>query len=222
MFKRTKCICMAVAMSVSIFTGGVLLVSAAEVSNQVVSVQQDQKQHSVAVFGKSVAIVYADGRSEIIPNNETGRIDVMIDGKLTKGVGTVAIPVSQRANMVLEEGSFIVKGISEENATALKSAVIDALANDAPITEISVLAGEQSVQGSTTYTVGEKGSIQNVDGKVVTNTGISVKSTDTAYTEFSEAVETSIREEQERVAAEEAARIAAEASKNDTVSGNSL
>ena len=73
MFKRTKCICMAVAMSVSIFTGGVLLVSAAEVSNQVVSVQQDQKQHSVAVFGKSVAIVYADGRSEIIPNNETGR-----------------------------------------------------------------------------------------------------------------------------------------------------
>ena len=78
------------------------------------------------------------------------------------------------------------------------------------------------MQGSTTYTVGEKGSIQNVDGKVVTNTGISVKSTDTAYTEFSEAVETSIREEQERVAAEEAARIAAEASKNDTVSGNSL
>lgn len=172
---------------------------AAEVSEQKIEVPQDENGHRVIAFGKAITIIYADGRMEIIPNNPSGRIDVMIDGLVTQGIGIVIIPAKSRTNMVLEEGSFIINNINEEQAAALKKMTLESLSADTVIESLAVIEGQKDLQNVNAFAVGSNGTLQNSEGAEVSVdvlSGVQVKTPAVVYEEFANEMQERILEEQ--------------------------
>ena len=177
------------------------------------SIEQDGKSHSVYVFGTALALVFEDGNIEISNMGPVGRVDVMIDGVVTKNVASVDIPAGQRTKMALEEGSVILKNVTAESAESVKKQIDDAYAAGATSVDLA------SLTNVTAYKVNEDGDIENTSGKTVpANTlGVSVASVDTTVESFGEVMEEIIAEDNAREAA-----AAQSNSGSSTVSGNSI
>lgn len=67
-----------------------------------ISIRKDGKSHSVYVFGTALALVFEDVNIEISNIKPVGRVDVMIDGVVTKNLASVDIPAGQRTKMALD------------------------------------------------------------------------------------------------------------------------
>lgn len=178
------------------------------------SVAQDGKSHSVYVFGTALALFSTDGSIEISSMGAVGRVDVMVDGVVTKNVASVDIPSGQKTKIALEEGSVIVKNVTAESGEAIKKQISDSYAAGATSVDLA------SLTDVTAYKVNEDGGIENADGKAVSNNalGISVASVDATAESFAEVMEEIIAEDNAREAAEREAA----AQSSSTVSGNSL
>lgn len=199
MFKKTK-----IWMAVIAVMFGMLFPSvpafAAELSGETVEVPEDGEKHTVVTFGGSITIVYQDGRMEIIANNPSGRVDVMIDGEVIKGIGLVTIPAQNRPDMVLETGSFLVGGISEQQVDSLKKAIAAGLKNDVPVSGPDAIESIGGMQGVSAFIVGNGGELQTPDGMAAPAdvlSGIQVKTPEAAYQEFAEEMEENIRKDEE-------------------------
>ena len=146
------------------------------------SVKQDGKAHKVFVFGQSLALVSTDGSIEISCMGPVGRVDVMIDGVLTKNVASIDIPASQQTKMVLDENSIIVKNVTAKSGEAVKKQIGDAYASGAASINLASLAGV------TAYKVNADGQVEDASGKAVTSTeiGMSVSSTEAVSVSFEE------------------------------------
>lgn len=148
------------------------------------SVKQDGKTHKVFVFGQSLALVSTDGSIEISCMGPVGRVDVMIDGVLTKNVASIDIPASQQTKMVLDENSIIVKNVTAESGEAIKKKISNAYASGAASIDLASLAGV------TAYKVSADGQVEDASGKAVTSNviGVSISSTEAASAAFTEEI----------------------------------
>ncbi|MDE7342281.1 MAG: hypothetical protein K2N80_17260 [Lachnospiraceae bacterium] len=199
MLKRTKIWMMAMALIFAVLAPSVP-VFAAELSKETVEVPEDGEKHTVVAFGGSIAMIYPDGKMEIIANNSSGRINVMLDGEVLKGIGLITVPAQNRTNMVLEMGSYLVSGISEQQADSLKKAVADGLMNDMPVSSLSAIENQAGMQGVNAFIVGNRGELQTADGMTAPAgalSGIQVKTPEAAYQEFAEEMEEIVRKDQE-------------------------
>lgn len=199
MLKRTKIWMMAMVLLFAVLLPSVPVL-AAELSKETVEVPEDGEKHTVVAFGGSIAMVYLDGRMDIIANNPSGRIDVMLDGEVIKGIGLITIPAQNKTNMVLEAGSYLVSNVSEQQADSLKKAVADGLTNDMPVSSLSAIENQAGMQGVNAFIVGNRGNLQTADGMAAPAgalSGIQVKTPEAAYQEFVEEMEESIRKDQE-------------------------
>ncbi|MBD5473109.1 MAG: hypothetical protein HDR20_09485 [Lachnospiraceae bacterium] len=183
---------------------------AVEISEDTMEVAKDEKRHTVAVYGKAVAVIYPEGQMVIVANNPSGRVDVMLDGKVSKGIGTVVIPAENRTNMVLEEGSLVVNVTEEDQADALMKMITESLLEDQPIKTPIKIESEEEVQNVKAYIVGKGGEILTEDGTKAAMdelSGVKIKTSQTAYKEFAAAMEEKIQEEiqeeQEKIRQEE-------------------
>lgn len=199
MLKKTKIWMTAFAVMLAMLVSFVP-VHAAELSEETVEVPEDGEKHTVAAFGNSIALVYPDGKTEIIANNLSGRIDVMLDGEVIKGIGLVSIPAQNRTDMILEMGSCLVGSISEQQADSLKRTVADGLKNDTPVSALSVIENRDGMNGVNAFLVGDQGELQNADGSAAPAdalSGMQVKTPEAAYQEFVEEMEENIRKDEE-------------------------
>lgn len=199
MLKRTKIWIAVFAMMFAMLIPSALA-HAAELSGETIEVPEDGKDHTVAAFGTSIAMVYPNGKMEIIANNPSGRIDVMLDGEVIKGIGLITIHAQNKTNMVLEAGSYFVSNISEQQSDSLKRAVADGLAKDMPVSSPSAIENQNGMQGVNAFVVGQRGELQASDGTAVSAealSGIQVRTPETAYQEFAEEMEESTRKDQE-------------------------
>lgn len=199
MLKRTKIWMTAMILIIAVLTPSALVL-AAELSEETVEVPEDGEKHIVVAFGGSIAMVYPDGKMSIIANNPSGRIDVMLDGEVFKGIGLITVPAQNKTNMVLETGSYLVSNISEQQADSLKKAVADGLMNDMPVSSLSAIENQAGMQGVNAFIVGNRGELQTADGMTAPAgalSGIQVKTPEAAYQEFAEEMEESIRKDQE-------------------------
>lgn len=148
------------------------------------SVKQDGKTHRVFVFGQSLALVSTDGSIEISCMGPVGRVDVMIDGVLTKNVASIDIPASQETKMVLDENSIIVKNVTAESGAAVKKQISDAYASGTASVDLASLAGV------TAYKVNADGQVEDASGRAVSANaiGMSVSSTEAASASFTEEI----------------------------------
>lgn len=202
MFKKWKLTAAAVAMTASILLPSTLAY-AVEVSEETIEVTGEKEMHTVIAFGKSIAIVYSDGKTAIIANNLSGRIDVMIDGKVTKGIGIVVIPAQSGTNLVMEEDSFIVNGISDSQVEALKKMVMENLSAERLITSAAMIENGGGMQGVKAFSIDAKGTLHDSNGDkapVGVLQGMQVKTPEVAYQSFVEEMQESIRIEQEESA----------------------
>lgn len=183
-----------------------------------VSVKQDGKTHKVFVFGQSLALVSTDGSIEISTMGPVGRVDVMIDGVLTKNVSSIDIPANQQTKMVLDENSIIVKNVTAQSGEAIKKQISDAYASGAVSIDLA------SLGNVTAYQINADGEAINASGNAVSSSviGMSVSSTDAAVVAFTAEIaeikaETAItaRAEQEALTAEIAASKVLTASDDD-------
>lgn len=95
-------------------------VYAAQVSSESTEIRENKEKSTVFVFGSSIVMTYDNGTIEIIPNNPSGRVDVMIAGKLYKGMGKVTIAAQKEKvlpNMVLEKNSFFRQGSNRTDSS---------------------------------------------------------------------------------------------------------
>lgn len=199
MLKKIKILTMAIVMTFAILMPSVF-VHAAEFSDKVIEVPQDGIKHTVIAFGSSIAIIYPDGKTDIIANNLSGRIDVMLDGEVIKGIGVVTVSAQNKANLVLETDSYLVSNISEQQANSFKKAITDALMKDAPISVFSAIENQDGMQGVNAFIIGNQGELQASDGTAAsagTLSGIQITTPEIAYQEFAEEMQESIRIEQE-------------------------
>lgn len=144
------------------------------------SVTQDGKTHKVFVFGTSLALVSTDGSIEISNMGPVGRVDVMIDGNLTKNVASIDIPAGQQTKMVLDKDSVVVKNVSAETAESVKKQISDAYAAGADSVDLASLANV------TAYKVNANGTLENAAGNTVSSAaiGMSVSSVNAASASF--------------------------------------
>lgn len=217
MLRKWKVLAAAAVMAVSMIMPSAA-VYAAELSQETIEVSGGEKRHTVVAYGKAVAIVYPDGRTDIIANNPSGKIDVMIDGNVTKGMGTVVIPARNGTNIVLEEGSFIVNGITDEQADKLKNMVAAGMAADAPVASALAIEGGEGMQGARAFDIDAKGGLLASDGSAASVSVLSevrIKTPDVVYREFSEAMEESVRAQEEAARIERAIEAAARREKEE-------
>lgn len=184
-----------------------------------VSVKQDGKTHKVFVFGQSLALVSTDGSIEISCMGSVGRVDVMIDGVLTKNVASIDIPASQQTKMILDENSIIVKNVTAESGAAVKKQISDAYASGAASIDLA------SLVGVTAYQVSADGQVKDASGKAVASNviGMSVSSTEAASASFEEEMKEMEIAEKAAALEAEAAALGAEAaaSVSESVGGSS-
>ncbi len=119
-------------------------VYAAQVSSESTEIRENKEKSTVFVFGSSIVMTYDNGTIEIIPNNPSGRVDVMIAGKLYKGMGKVTIAAQKEKvlpNMVLEKNSFFVKGVTEQTAAAISEKAKQAILANNTVSSLSDVRG---------------------------------------------------------------------------------
>lgn len=171
------------------------------------SVKQDGKTHKVFVFGTSLALVSTDGSIEISSIGPVGKVDVMIDGNLTKGVDSIDIPAGQLTKMVLDKDSVIVKNVSAETAKAVKKQISNAYAAGADSVDVA------SLTDVTAYKVNEDGTLSNAAGTTVSSKDLelTVSSVETASASFTAEINDIVKREAEAAAAEAEAKAKAAA-----------
>lgn len=180
------------------------------------AVAQDGKVHSVYVFGTALALISTDGSIEVSSIGPVGRVDVMMDGVVTKNVSTVDIPAGQRTRMALEEGSIIVKDVTPESGEAVKKQIEDAYAAGADSVNIATFTEV------TAYKVNKDGAVEGADGKAAPANALemSVTSVDAAVESFEEVMEEIAAEEKEKEAAAQSGS-SSEALSSSSCSGGS-
>ena len=160
MLKRGKKAILSVLLAAMILST-YIVASAAEPSERVV----EGSRHSVYAFGKSVVLIVED-TIEIVPNNDTKMIDVMIDGKVSKGLQSVELKTTEGNKVVPEEGSIILECDSKEQAQELKDKIATGMENDTPVTNIADLVGEE--ENVAAFMIDESGNLVDDNGKAVT------------------------------------------------------
>lgn len=165
-------------------------VYAAQVSSESTEIRENKEKSTVFVFGSSIVMTYDNGTIEIIPNNPSGRVDVMIAGKLYKGMGKVTIAAQKEKvlpNMVLEKNSFFVKGVTEQTAAAISEKAKQAiLANNT----VSSLSDVRDLENADILHINNEGNLETSDGKIVAadKAGVSLTTVEKAYTTHTEAL----------------------------------
>ena len=187
--QKLKAVWIAAMVAMAALTGAVP-VYAAEVSAESTEIRENKEKSTVFVFGAAIAMTYADGTVEIIPNNPSGRVDVMIAGKLYKGMGKVTVAAGDEKmapSMVLEKNSFFVKGVTKETAAAVSEKAKQAvLAN----TTVDSLSDVKGLETSGILYVNSEGNLETADGKAVTadKAGVSLTTVEKAYADHAEAL----------------------------------
>jgi len=193
---KATCIAAMVAMATLITT---VPVYAAEVSAESTEIKQNEEKSTVFVFGASIAMAYDDGTIEIIPNNPSGRVDVMIGGKLYKGMGKIIISARKEKelpNMVLEKNSFFVKGVTQQTAAAVSEKAKQAILANSTVSSLSDVKGLES---SGILYLNNEGKLETPDGKTITadKAGVSLSTVEQAYSAHEEALKEAIAKEQQ-------------------------
>lgn len=187
--QKLKAVWIAAMVAMAALTGAVP-VYAAEVSAESTEIRENKEKSTVFVFGAAIAMAYADGTVEIIPNNPSGKVDVMIAGKLYKGMGKVTVAAGDEKkapSMVLEKNSFFVKGVTKETAAAVSEKAKQAvLAN----TTVDSLSDVKGLETSGILYVNSEGNLETADGKAVTadKAGVSLTTVEKAYADHAEAL----------------------------------
>lgn len=177
-------------------------VYAAQVSSESTEIRENKEKSTVFVFGSSIVMTYDNGTIEIIPNNPSGRVDVMIAGKLYKGMGKVTIAAQKEKvlpNMVLEKNSFFVKGVTEQTAAAISEKAKQAiLANNT----VSSLSDVRGLENTDILHINNEGNLETSDGKIVAadKAGVSLTTVEKAYTTHTEALKEAAANEQKEEA----------------------
>ena len=160
MLKKVKKVILSVLLAVTMLST-YLIASAAEPSEKVI----EDGNHSVYAFGKSVVFLVGD-TIEIVPNNDTKMIDVMIDGKVSKGLQSLELKTTEGNKVVPEEGSIILECDSKGQAQELKDKIATGMENDTPVTNIADLVGEE--ENVAAFMIDESGNLVDDNGKAVT------------------------------------------------------
>ena len=160
MLKKVKKVILSVLLAVTMLST-YLIASAAEPSEKVI----EDGNHSVYAFGKSVVFIVGD-TIEIVPNNDTKMIDVMIDGKVSKGLQSVELKTTEGNRVAAEEGSIILECDSKEQAQELKDKIATGSGKDAPGTNIADLVGKEGNVAA--FMIDESGNLVDDNGKAVT------------------------------------------------------
>lgn len=184
-------------------------VYAAEISDQEASVEENAERSTIFVFGGAIVMVYPNGTMEIIPNNPAGKVDIMIAGKLYKGMGRMTVLPKETdvsPNMVLEENSIVMKGVTADNAASVRQMVADSQTGSVAAETLANIAGTDASASSQILTVNKDGNLKTPDGNVISakDTGIAVKNMETAYEEQEEALAEAKKEQEEKRAQEDA------------------
>ena len=206
MLKRGKKAILSVLLAAMILST-YIVASAAEPSERVV----EGSRHSVYAFGKSVVLIVED-TIEIVPNNDTKMIDVMIDGKVFTGLGSLKMQTTEDNKVIPEEGSIILQCDSQEQVQELKDKVAAGLENNTPVESIAELVEGQ--ENTAAFMIDESGNLVDNNGKAVTDSAapkVEIKSISEAYEEVVEEQqekqeEMRQQEERERQAAIEASQ----------------
>ena len=160
MLKKSKKVILSVLLAVMMLST-YLVASAAEPSEKVM----EDGKHSVYAFGKSVVFIVGD-TIEIVPNNDTKMIDVMIDGKVFKGLQRLELKTTEGNKVVPEEGSIILECDSKEQAQELKDKIATGMENDTPVTNIADLVGDEEYLAA--LMISTSGNLVDGNGKAVT------------------------------------------------------
>ena len=155
MRKNLQRIVAIVAMS-ALVIGARVSVKAADITEKDV----EGGNRSISVYGTAIEIVSKDFIM-IIPNNKTLRVDVMINGEVTKGLVELRISKVNHDGVFLEEGSNIINCSSKEQ-------VQDVANQLSKQTSVSVISQEQiKGSGDAVFTIAEDGKIKDANGKEV-------------------------------------------------------
>ena len=160
------------------------------------SVSHDGISHKVFVFGTALALVSTDGSIEISAIGPVGRVDVMIDGNLTKNVVSIDIPAGQLTKMALDKDSVIVKNVSAETAQTVKKQISDAYTAGADSVDVA------SLTNITAYKVNENGTLTNAAGMIVSSKEIAmtVSSVEAVSTSFTAEIAEIVKRAEEEAA----------------------
>ncbi|MBQ9927954.1 MAG: hypothetical protein IJO65_08230 [Lachnospiraceae bacterium] len=201
MLKKSKKVILSVLLAVMMLST-YLVASAAEPSEKVM----EDGKHSVYAFGKSVVFIVGD-TIEIVPNNDTKMIDVMIDGKVFKGLQRLELKSTEGNKVVPEEGSIILECDSKEQAQELKDKIATGMENNTPVTNIADLVGEE--ENVAAFMIDESGNLVDDNGNAVTGNNapkVEVDSVSNASEEFQEEqqeLQEEIKQQEERERQEE-------------------
>lgn len=160
MLKRGKEVVLSVLLAIAMLST-YIMASAAEPSEKVM----EDGNHSVYAFGKAVVFIVGD-TIEIVPNNDTKMIDVMIDGKVFKGLKRLELKTTEGNKVVPEEGSVILECDSKEQAQEFKDKIATGMENNTPVQSIEELVGEQ--ENVVAFMIDDSGSLVDENGKAVT------------------------------------------------------
>ena len=160
MLKKVKKVILSVLLAVTMLST-CLIASAAEPSEKVI----EDGNHSVYAFGKSVVFIVGD-TIEIVPNNDTKMIDVMIDGKVSKGLQRLEMKNAEGNKVASEEGSMILECDSKAQVQELIDRIATGMENGTPMQSIDELVGEQ--ENVAAFMIDDSGSLVDENGKAVT------------------------------------------------------
>ena len=208
MLKKVKKVILSVLLA-AMMLSTYIIASAAEPFEKVM----EDGNHSVYAFGKSVVFIVGD-TIEIVPNNDTKMIDVMIDGKVFKGLKRLELKTTEGNRVVPEEGSIILECYSKEQAQELKDKIATGMENNTPVPSIADLVGEE--ENIAAFIIDESGSLVDDNGNAVTGNDapeVEIDSISNVSEEFQEEQqeaqeELKQQEEMEKKAAREASKAA--------------
>lgn len=191
-----------IALAITLALSSCVMGFAAPADESSMTIEDGAK--SINVFGKSIVIMVGD-ELEILPNNETKLVDIMVNGRVTKGVSMADMANLGKSKLVLESGSMLIRCSSKEKAAEMKAMIEEALAEGEKLdTGLSGLSMDKlkSLLMDTIYIV-------DANGKLVDENGIEmpegirpggISSISQAYKTFVDILDRMLKEEQEKLA----------------------
>ena len=149
MSKKLKTVLLSVAVATMMLCANIK-VSAADV----VDMEIGGGHRTVCVFGQAIEIMSND-YILILPNNDTLRMDIMLNGTVTKGLKSLRISKVDKDSVLLEEGSHIIKCSSEEQVNSVGTQ----LSQQTSVSQIKM--DKMTGVGNAVYTVEENGQIKD-------------------------------------------------------------
>ena len=176
--KRVRKIVVSICLAMLVLST-YIFASAAEASGKTI----DGKNHTVYEFGGSVMLILQD-RIEVVPNNSTKLIDVMVDGKVTKGLEYLVL-LQPDNKLSLEGGALVVKCKSEEQVASIKKIIASGLENNKPIQSVGEIKTGLSDSSVEAYVLDDSGVLLNSEGNKAAgmNLGLTLISNEAAYNE---------------------------------------